>query len=111
MTATSNTTGIRLRLLFVPTSPLFLILRPEVEIDGGVPQQMRWGSKFVPLSPGRHWARAYVTVRRYPMGDSTVEFVVKDGDVTYVRWLVPPIPMLRGWWKVRHGKERSPRHV
>jgi hypothetical protein len=46
-------TGISLRCRVNWLSPLPLIAKPEVSIDGDT-ETMSWGSRFFPTSPGRH---------------------------------------------------------
>lgn len=95
-------TGVRLTLRFPPTSPLFLLCTPLVEFDGMFPQRFGWGSEFVPMSPGKHTARAYYRFLGTPRaGDSLIHFEVQDGRVTGLRWWAPVFPMLRGRWRVR----------
>lgn len=79
---------------------LLALFKPNVSIDGGASVRDSWGAKFIPLPPGRHSVRCYVSYLWYRhMGDSTVEVTVPADGVVSVQWRAPWLVFIAGKWK------------
>jgi hypothetical protein len=70
-------------------------------VDGGSPVVRRWGTSFIPVTPGRHVVRCY-----YPMnfvsrgGDSSITIEVPDGHVVAIEYKAPFFGINPGTWTV-----------
>jgi hypothetical protein len=70
-------------------------------VDGGTPVVRRWGTSFIPVTPGSHVVRCY-----YPMnfvsrgGDSSITIEVPDGHVVAIEYKAPFFAINAGTWTV-----------
>jgi hypothetical protein len=93
-------TGVVVRPKYVTWLFVMRLVKPILCVDGGSPKKVLWGTNFVPLLPGRHSLRCYVSYAfQHFLGDSTIEIEVPpEGVVTY-EWKSPWLVFLSGKWK------------
>jgi hypothetical protein len=96
--ATTHATGIRVT---TRRTQLNTFRQARLVVDGGSPVVRRWGTSFIPVTPGRHVVRCY-----YPMnfvargGDSLITIEVPDGRVVAIEYRAPFFGMNPGTWTV-----------
>lgn len=80
--------------------PFKLFYTTYLCVDGGEPKVIPPKTTFIPMSPGRHTLRCYVS---YPyqshLGDSSVEVDIPHDGVVKFRWKSPKLVFLSGKWE------------
>jgi hypothetical protein len=100
MDAIAGQSGVWVHTKFYWFNFLLVLFKPNTSVDGGTPVRGRWGATFIPLPPGRHLIRCYVSYLWYRhMGDSTVEVTVLPDAPTSVQWRAPWLVFIAGKWK------------
>lgn len=91
---------IDVELKFFPLAFLLFFFKPRLEIDGGAPMPMAWGTARVPVAPGQHRLRAYAPYLflRF-MGDASTVVDVAPGQAVRATWSAPWLVFLAGTWR------------
>ena len=70
---------------------------PRLSVDGLAETKVRWGRRFVPLSPGKHTLSCGIG---YRWRRDSIEVVIPVDGVLSVRWRGPWLTGLSGKWRV-----------
>jgi hypothetical protein len=92
-------TGIDLQIRFVPVNVLTNMARPCLFVDDDPVMKPGWGRTFLPLEPGSHQIRCFLTVMGLGhFADSILPVDVPESGVLKVLWS-PPLNAYRpGKW-------------
>jgi hypothetical protein len=85
-------TGIHLRAKRFPLAFFLFFFAPKVSINGGAPQQAKWGDNSIPLPPGRYEISCWFDYFFGPANRATIVVDVQPGSVVPItyrsRWVV-----------------------
>lgn len=83
---------------------VWAFFKPQFAIDGGPPQQARWGQNMVPVAPGQHQVSVWCPYLWMPQcGLNTAVVEAQPGSVTKVTWNAPWIVFMQGSISVGGG--------
>jgi hypothetical protein len=73
----------------------------RIELAGGPPRILSWGTVVIPVTPGEHTIRCYYPANfLFRGGDASVKLTVSDGDVVDVEYTAPLAGVNPGTWRV-----------
>ncbi len=98
--AAPRMTGVEANVGFFPLAFFLFACRPRIEIDG-VTHTRPWGTHFFELAPGRHTISIYFAYLFKPKcGLNSITVDVQPGQVTRIRFYMPPWMFAKGSLKV-----------
>ena len=100
MSDQSLQSGIYLTTKFFFLAFFCLFCPVRVILDGGEPKEVGWGNRFIPLPPGQHTIRCYMSYLWPTVGDATTTINVTPGQVVNLSWKAPWLVFLPGTFKV-----------
>jgi hypothetical protein len=83
---------------FFPLAFILYLFPPRVEVDGGPPQKIKWGTTALEVAPGSHHLTVYfpymVIMRK--AGKAEVDVTTAEGQTVTVTYKAPWLVFLSG---------------
>ena len=85
-----TTSGIEVTTGFTPMAMILHLTHPKLVLDDGPVLQAKWGTEFLPASPGEHTLRCFFrcTFLRHA-GDATTKVGVPTDGIVTVTYAAP----------------------